>query len=415
MTATTRCRPLHRTAFTLFLLPVLALGAACGGGGGSSSPTDPGTTAPTAGTASIGGQVSVGGGSGNLSSGLGSTAAADQTGAGVTVRIQGTALSTRADASGGFHLDGVPHGNQIVVFETSASSAGVQIDGIAPSESIRMEVVVEGSTARVESLDRDAGDDAEDPEGPEDDSEEPGELNLSLQLSPDTWNTNYENSSGTVTAFIRGEGFTEVILDSIVMVGDDPAAPALDPVSATREGNHVRVRFAKSDLLDLLADPEPGSVHEVCLELVADGFEEAQVLCHDIRIVGPDDDEEDDGEEEDELGSLSLELSPSSWNLNYDGSSGTVTAFVRGTGLGAIDIDSIELEGDEPSAEPLPASFARLEGNHVRAQFPKSELLDLLLDPEPKSTHDVTVRFTSDGGAEAHELTAAIRVVGNSK
>lgn len=412
MTATIRCRPLHRTAFTLFLLPVLALGAACGGGGASSSPTDPGTAAPPLGTASIEGQVSVGGGSGNLSSGLGSTAAADQTGAGVTVRVQGTGLSTRADSGGAFHLAGVPQGNQVVVFETSGSSAGVQIDDIAPSESIRMEVVVEGSTARVESLDRDAGEDAEEPE---DDPEEPGELSLSLQISPDTWNTNYENSSGTVTAFIRGEGFTEVILDSIVMVGDDDAAAALDPISATREGNHVRVRFAKSDVLDLLADPQPGSVHQVCLELLAEGFDTTQVLCHDIRIVGPGDDEEDDGEEEEELGDLSLELSPSSWNLNYDGSSGTVTAFVRGTGLGAIDTDSIELEGDDSAAEPLPASFARLEGNHVRAQFPKSELLDLLLDPAPKSTHEVTVRFTSDGGAETHELTAEIRVVGNPK
>ena len=396
-----------RTALALLLLPVLALGAACGGGGGSSSPTDPGNPSTPLGSASVSGQISVsGGGSGNLSSGLSSISGADQSGAGVTVRIQGTDLATTADGAGGFHLDGVPHGNQVVVFETSAASAGVQVDSIRPQEAIEIDVELEGSNARVKKIQRNGG--AE--EG------EPGELNLSLQLSPNTWNTNYDHSAGTVTAFIRGEGFTEVVLDSIVMVGDDDMADALDPVSATREGNHVRTRWAKRDVMDVLDDPEPGSTHQVCLELEAEGFESTQVLCGDVRIVGPGEDEgEDDEEEDEELGDLSLQIAPPSWNLSFDGANGNVTAFIRGTGLDHIDTDSIELEGDNPAAAPLPADFARLEGNHVRAQFPQSEVLDLLDEPERNSTHEVTVRFTADDGAETHELTAQVRIVGNAK
>lgn len=419
MTTMTRCRPLHRTALALFLLPVIALGVACGGGGGSSSPTDPGT-GPSSGTASIAGQVSVGGGSGNLSSGLGATAAADQTGAGVTVRIQGTVLSTRADASGAFHLTGVPRGNQVVVFETSASSAGVQIDGIEPQESIRLDVVVEGSTARVENLDRDAGDGAgseegpDDPDEPEDGPDQPDTPDLSLQISPDTWNTNFANSSGTVTTFIRGEGFGEVILDSIVMVGDDALADPLHPLSSTREGDHVRNRWAMSEVLGILDEPEPGSIHEVCLELEADGFEGLQVLCGDVEVVGPGEDDEEGEEDEgdEELGDLTLEIAPQKWNLAFDRASGHVTVFIRGDGLHHIDADSFELEGDHPTAAPLPATFARLEGEHVRAQFARSEVLDLLDEPERNSTHQVTVRFTSDGGAETHELTTEVEIVG---
>lgn len=406
MNATNRHPHPRRTLLSLLLLPVLVLGAACGGGGGNSSPTEPGGNPATLGTASLSGQISVAD-SGNLASDLSSVSGADQSGAGVTVRIQGTDLATSADGSGSFRLDGVPHGNQVVVFETSQSSAGVQVDAIQPQEAIRLEVELDGTNARVKNLQRNGGED-------EEEDDEPGELHLSLQLSPNTWNTNYDGSAGTVTAFIRGEGFTEVVLDSIVMVGDDDTAAALDPVSSTREGHHVRTRWAKRDVLDILADPEPGSTHEVCLEFDAEGFESTQVLCGDVRIVGPADDGGDDGEDggEEELGNLSLQLSPSNWNLNYDGAAGTITAFIRGDGLSHIDTDSVELEGDDPAAAPLPASTGRLEGNHVRAQFPKNQLLDLLDEPARNSTHTVTIRFTADDGAETHELAAQVRIVG---
>jgi hypothetical protein len=394
----------------LFPLAVLALLAAGCGGSGGGSPTDPGMPPPAAGSASIQGQVTAPGSTtGGLTAGGQEptpVTAQDSSGAGVVIRVQGTGLSTTADADGGFSLQGVPAGDQTLVFETNQAAAGLPIPGIKPGETIRLSVTVEGTNARVTDMDREGG------EG--EDEEDEQELDLRLEVSPDTWNLNYEHSAGTVAAFIRGPGFRDVVLDSIVLVGDDDTAEPLEPVATpTRQGNHVRARFAKSEVLDLLDQPERGSVHTVALLFEVDGVDEVQELTAQVRIVGPDDGEDDEGEDdEEELGNLSLQLSPSSWNTNWDKANGHVTALIRGTGLSAIDTASVELVGDDPEADPLPADFARLEGNHLRAQFPKGEVLDLLDDPDPGETHTVIVRFTSDGGAGTHELEADVRIVG---
>lgn len=423
-TPSVRSRPVRLPLLVPLLVPLLAVAIACGGGGGG-SPTDPGSPA-ISGTASIQGQVSVAGGSGNLvaeppggrpgtsgpvapgaSPGMASLSAADSTGAGVVVRIQGTSLATTADGAGNFSLGGVPEGNQVLVFETSQASAGVPVDGIQPNEHIQLSVRMSGGSAEVTDIDRDGGDDGTDPG-----AEDPPELNLSLQLSPNTWNLNYAHSSGTVAAFIRGQGFRDVVLSSIVLVGDNPDADPLEPVATpTRQGNNVRARFAKNQVLDILEEPEAGSVHTVTLQFEVDGVEEIQELTAEVRIVGQDDSGDDGGDDE-ELGDLSLQLSPSTWNLNYSHANGSVTAFIRGQGLDAIDTDSVQMVGDNPEADPLDASSARLEGNHIRAQFPKNKVLDLLDEPHKGSMHTVTVLFTSGDGAESHELEAQVKVVG---
>lgn len=406
----------HSLFVLLAVLPLLAAAVACGGSSGS--PTEP--PAPElGGTASISGQVSVSGGAlttpgSPAVSGPGSPTAmtaADSTGVGVVVRVVGTSLATTAGPEGSFRLNGAPHGDIQLQFETGSRNARVGIDQVQPKENIRIQVQIDGSQARVQNMERDGGD----PENEDGPGEEEVEVDLTLDVQPDDWNTNYEHSAGTVTAFIRGDGFELVLLDTLELSGTAEEAEPLLPVDASRQGNHVRARFAKSDLLDLLEDPEPGSVHTVTLSFFVDGVEEIVELSEDVVIVGPADDgegDEEDEEEEEELGDLSLQLSPSTWNTNYPGSAGNVTAFIRGTGLDAIDTDSIELVGDDPEAVPLPASFARLEGNHVRAQFPKSELLDLLDEPNRGTRHTVLVTFTANDGAESFELEAEVRVTG---
>ena len=265
-----------------------------------------------------------------------------------------------------------------------------------------------------------------DPEEPEEGLET---VELSLDIEPDEWNTNYDRSAGTVTAFLRGQGFELVLLDRLELTGTDPGAEPLAPVAVSRQGDHVRARFAKSDLLDLLDDPSPGTVHPVTVSFFVEGSDDLFELSEDVTVVGPggveedggeEEDEEEDGDEEEEeeegdeeeLGDLSLQVSPATWNTNFSRSSGHVTAFIRGTGLGAVDLDSIELAGDDPGAEPLQASFARLEGDHVRAQFPKSEVLDLLDEPARDSRHTVLVTFTANDGLDSFELEAEVRVTG---
>jgi len=433
-----------RAALAFACILPLALTLACGGSGGGSSPTAP--AMPTAaGTASLQGQVTVTGqtGGSSLSSGasaasgprvsgparsggaqgsssVSSFAAADSSGAGVTVRIAGTSLSTMSAANGSFNLSGVPEGNINVLFETASSTATVGIDGVQPNESIRLDVTVSGSNASVDNLER-SGDDGMDDGGG--DGTDPAELELELEISPDDWNLNYDHASGTVEAFIRGTGYRDVVLGSIVLEGDNGDAMPLDPVSATRQGDHVRARFAKNRVLDLLEDPQPGSMHTVTVTFEVDGQMDPVSLDDDITIEeddagdDPNDDGGGDGEdgEDDQVGNLELQISPDSWNTNYDGANGSVTAFVRGDGLSAIDTDSLELSGDNSEADPLPASFARLEGEHVRAQFPKSQVLGLLDEPTSGSEHTVTLHLTANDGADEFDLEAEVKIVGKDK
>jgi hypothetical protein len=110
-----------------------------------------------------------------------------------------------------------------------------------------------------------------------------GDLNLALR--PDVWNVNWEHSAGNVIAFIRGPNLEDIDLDSIVLVGTDPAADPLEPLRARRRRNHVRAFFLKSAAFATLDDPVRGEVHEVKIVLLVDGVETE--LTDFVRIVGP--------------------------------------------------------------------------------------------------------------------------------
>jgi len=230
--------------------------------------------------------------------------------------------------------------------------------------------------------------------------------NLSVELQPDVWNTNYAHSEGTVSAVIRGDGLGDIHLDSIVLVGTDDAEEPVAALRATRQGNQIRAFFAKDDAIASLDTPKPGEVHEVAIELTMGDDNTEKSLTDKVRIVGPADGGGDDDGEED----LDLAIQPDSWNLNWAHSHGTVSALIRGDGLADIDLDSIELVGTDPDADPLPALRARREGNHVRAFFAKDDAFATLDTPKRGEVHEITIRFTAAG--EDKELTDRIRVVG---
>jgi succinyl-CoA synthetase beta subunit len=248
---------------------------------------------------------------------------------------------------------------------------------------------------------------------------------LSLEIDPGEWNLNFDRSQGTVEAFIRGEGFDLVDLDSIELEGDDPAAAPLAARSASRQGDHVHARFAMNGVIDLLLDPAPGSTHTVVVTFMEeDGGErfglEAQVTIEDDGDEGEDDDgeddEEDDGEDDEEddgedgVVDLRLDIQPDSWNTNWLRSNGTVSALIRGSGFDKVDLDSIVLVGSDPAAGELAPERADAQGNHVRAFFAQSDAFMTLLDADTGQTHVITIRFSVDG--EEMELTDTIRTVG---
>jgi hypothetical protein len=233
-----------------------------------------------------------------------------------------------------------------------------------------------------------------------------------LELQPDVWNTNYPHSAGTVSAMIRGADLGDVNLDTIVLVGTDPAEGPVAALRANRHGNHIRAFFAKDDAFASLLTPKRGEIHEVAVEFtVGEGEDEEEVSLTDrVRIVGPDG--EDDGEDDEEELDLDLAIQPDAWNVNWQRSNGTVSALIRGEGLADVDLDSIELVGTDPDAEPLAAERATLTGNHIRAFFRKADAFATLDTPKRGERHEITIRLSA--GGEDYELTDHIRVVGPS-
>lgn len=484
-------------ALLLSLLTLLALGCSDGG----SSPSEPPPPAGNAGSAVVQGQVvAVTGGS--------------KSAGGVTVRVEGTSLTTTTNANGNFNLPGVPAGNRVMVFENAEQSGALALNGVQANEQIELSVSLDGNNVELHSMNRRSGDEGEEEE-----------LDLSLQMQPDSWDVDWPQSSGSVSARVSGDGFDRIDTDSILLAGTDAGAAPLAPFRVDVEGNHVRAFFHKPDAFALLDDPQPESLHEMVLTFTVDG--EPMELTDTIKVEDEDDEEEEEDEasveiekstnganadkapgpeipvgdpvewtyevtndgdtpltgivvsddqgvsvscpgdsleagesmvcsgfgeategqyrnvgrveasgpngetvsdedashyfglEEDseEPGEvdLRLEIQPQSWNTNWAGSSGTVSAFIRGEGFDRIDEDSIELIGTDPGAAPLSPTRVSVAGNHVRAFFQQSDALALLDTPEPKEEHEVTVRFTLDDGAETMELTDVIKVVGSGK
>lgn len=226
---------------------------------------------------------------------------------------------------------------------------------------------------------------------------------LTFELQPDVWNTNWEHSRGTVSALFRGTGVDKVDLSSIRLIGTKSGAAPLAPARTQRTGNQVRAFFAQSDAIALLDTPARGEVHAIEAQLTVDG--QAKSLTTSIRVVGPDG---GGGGGDDPL---ALEIQPASWNTNWPRSSGTVTALIRGDHLNEVDLDSIELVGTDPAAAPLPALRASLNGNHIRAFFDKGDAFETLDTPRPGEVHKIVIRLEKKSGDRV-ELTDRIRVVG---
>ena len=87
------------------------------------------------------------------------------------VSIVGTNITTNVDGSGQFTLTGVPPGDVTLEFSGSGVSARLTLTGVTASQEIRIEVRLNGNSARLESERRDRRDDDDDDDDDDEDDE----------------------------------------------------------------------------------------------------------------------------------------------------------------------------------------------------------------------------------------------------
>ncbi|HEV2851982.1 MAG TPA: hypothetical protein VHC97_04185 [Thermoanaerobaculia bacterium] len=226
---------------------------------------------------------------------------------------------------------------------------------------------------------------------------------LTFEIRPDVWNTNWVHAEGNVQAFVRGRDVAKIDTASVELEVD---GDTLAPKSVRVAGGQLVATFAKSDAFELLGD-DVHSGDRVTVTLNLKVGDEAKELEDQIRVVGKDPD--DDGGGDDEGGEVELNIQPDDWNVNWERSSGQVHAFLRGD-LKDVKLDSIRLVGDKADAEALKPLDARRVGKQIVARFSKSAAFKTLDDPDAGETHTVKIRF-SQGDAEK-ELSEDVHIVG---
>jgi len=109
------------------------------------------------------------------------------------------------------------------------------------------------------------------------------EVELSIQVNPTKWNTNWTKSSGTVMVKFWGEGYDQIDPSAILMIGPE-GVDEIGPAAWNLTGDHLIVKFFKKDAINLISDPTPGDSHVL---RIADSGSNSFEFEFVIEIVGP--------------------------------------------------------------------------------------------------------------------------------
>ncbi len=135
--------------FSLLSLAVLTVVVIAAGCGGSSSVTGPDEAPGASGAAVIDGTVNGGAtGWGGAFTASSSDVTALSGGGGLTVTVEGTAISTTVDEEGQFILTSVPSGTVTLIFEGPGISARLTVSGLVDGQVLSVECLVNGSSAQ---------------------------------------------------------------------------------------------------------------------------------------------------------------------------------------------------------------------------------------------------------------------------
>ncbi len=127
---------------TAVLLAIFTVGC-----GGSSNPAAP--------SAFTGASMSGATIQGTVLGGVASMRSADSTGAGLTVTVVGTNISTTVGLTGQFTITGVPSGDITLKFHGNFGDANVQVSQVTNGQTITITITIAGTTATTETEVRD--------------------------------------------------------------------------------------------------------------------------------------------------------------------------------------------------------------------------------------------------------------------
>ena len=85
---------------------------------------------------------------------------------------------------------------------------------------------------------------------------------LSIQVNPKKWNTNWEKSSGTVMVKFWGEGYDQIEPTTVMMVGPDDV-DVIYPVASNLTDDHLIVKFSMKEAISIIPEPTPGDKHVI--------------------------------------------------------------------------------------------------------------------------------------------------------
>jgi len=113
---------------------------------------------------------------------------------------------------------------------------------------------------------------------------------LSIQVNPTKWNTNWEKSSGTVMVKFWGDGYDLINPATVMMVGpDDPDVPGdvgvLTSIASNLTDDHLIVKFSKKQALSIIPEPTPGDKHVIRITNAPNGLGTFS-FKYAIKIVG---------------------------------------------------------------------------------------------------------------------------------
>lgn len=127
----------------LIALSMTLAAAACGGASSPTAPAPAGNAAPNASTAVINGTVA-----GGTSAALFNTT--NGAGAGMTVTVQGTTITTTVNGAGQFQLTSVPPGTTVLIFNGVGANAQLNLGTLLAGQTTTITVVINGVDATLE-------------------------------------------------------------------------------------------------------------------------------------------------------------------------------------------------------------------------------------------------------------------------